>query len=269
MTTDEEELALDKQLLELPANVTESLVLPVTLTNGTTVVWTSSVPATIANDGTFVQPASDTPVTLTAALTNGEATDTKVFELVAKGPLAVSTLKYTIDFGTFDTSGTGYSAGDLTFDNGDAKSYTFNKDRVQINNSTFEPHVAAGNFLVMSIRNTAHTAFIEFDFTAETSLSKLSIDVSVWNQNNIDLVKNVADGHFALQIKVGDNWVDVKTDADATNLLPLITVDVYTTITFNLEGPGLYRLVYSGAATASSNTVTALTVDNIKVYTAE
>lgn len=267
--TDEEELALDKQLLELPANVTESLVLPVTLTNGTTVVWTSSVPATIANDGTFVQPASDTPVTLTAALTNGEETDTKVFEVVAKGPIAASTLKYTIDFGTFNTNGTGYGAGDLTFENGDAKSYTFNKDRVQINNSTFEPHVTAGNFLVMSIRDNAHTAFIEFDFTAETGLSKLSMDVSVWNQNNIDPVKNVANGHFALQIKVGDNWVDVENDTEVTNLLPLITVNVYTTITFNLEGPGLYRLVYSGEATASSNTVTALTVDNIKVYTAE
>lgn len=121
----------------------------------------------------------------------------------------------------------------------------------------------------MSIRATAQLAFIELDFTAETGLSKLSIDVSVWNQNLINDVKNVPNGKFALQVKVGDNWVDVENDTEVTNLLPLITVNVYTTITFNVEGPALYRLVYSGTSTASGNTTTALTVDNIKVYTAE
>ncbi len=85
--TDDEELALDKALLDVATTVTSSFELPLTLANGTTVVWESSLPSVIASDGTFTQPAVDTVVTLTATLTNGIATDTKVFELTAKGPI--------------------------------------------------------------------------------------------------------------------------------------------------------------------------------------
>lgn len=263
--TDAEELALDKLLLELPANVTESLVLPVTLTNGTTVVWTSSVPATIANDGTFVQPASDTPVTLTAALTNGEVTDTKVFELVAKGPIPISVLVRTIDFGTVQK--TGYAAGELVYTNTDGTTLTSSKNGAQINNrDNAKDSPELNHHLIMITRNTYLESFIEFNLNEVTGLSKITFEVGLWFNDNESAIKALPDVKLALQVKEGDNWVDVESSGELTNVITLITANEFVEMSFNVNGPGTYRILYSSNSTGTNNTAHALMIDDIKLF---
>ncbi|NLB84917.1 MAG: hypothetical protein GX794_02230 [Acholeplasmataceae bacterium] len=136
------------------------------------------------------------------------------------------------------------------------------KDRVQINTSTFDPHKSVGAFLVFSIRDTAASAWIEFNIAAAGTVS---FDASVWNQSNLAAVKEVDNGLFALQINVDGSWVNIKSagEAGVENLLPLLTVDKYVKMSFKVESAGKYRIVYSGLSEATSNTVTALTVDNL------
>lgn len=64
--------------------ITESLSLPQTF-NGSEIAWTSSNPDLIAADGTLsARPESDTPVTLTAVITNGAAVTTKAYNVTVK-----------------------------------------------------------------------------------------------------------------------------------------------------------------------------------------
>ena len=59
-----------------------NLVLPDSI-NGAEVVWSSSSEY-ISDKGVFTRPDTDTPVTLTAVITDGEKTTTKVYNLIAK-----------------------------------------------------------------------------------------------------------------------------------------------------------------------------------------
>ena len=88
--TDRQKLDDDMALLKIPLTINTApdkimysiSPLPASLPNGTTVAWTSSNTSIIGNDGTIpARPAEDTIVTMTAALRNGSATDTKEFEL--------------------------------------------------------------------------------------------------------------------------------------------------------------------------------------------
>ena len=75
-------VAADKDALDLGnlSAVKENLTLPtVGSVNNSTISWVSSDPAVVATDGTVTRAAEDKTVTLTATITNGDATDTKVF----------------------------------------------------------------------------------------------------------------------------------------------------------------------------------------------
>ena len=93
--SDAQKLAADKELLTLPLggnsaidNIKANLgTLPTELLNGTKVEWVSSNTSVISNDGTVTRPAtseSDAAVTMTAKLTNGNASDEKTFNLTVK-----------------------------------------------------------------------------------------------------------------------------------------------------------------------------------------
>lgn len=172
---------------------------------------------------------------------------------------------FKFDVGVYPGNGTGYAASNEFTWNETFGPVTVKKDRVQINKSTFEPHDGEA-MLVFSIRDTHHTAWMEFDFTSYTTLSKISFEMSVWNQTHVNAVKNVTNGFFGLQKQVGGAWVNVSSTEGQTDVLSLITVDVYTQVTFDVDGPGLYRIVYNGESTINSNTTTAITVDNLKLY---
>ncbi|MBG0762809.1 hypothetical protein IY230_04195 [Acholeplasma laidlawii] len=260
--TDADELALDKQLLELPASTLESLELPATLANGTTVVWTSSHPEVLGNDGTYTKPAADTVVTLTAALTNGEATDTKVFEITVKAEAAVETVAYTFDFGIVQK--TGYGAGNLVFSNTNGDSFTLDKNRVQIYTNTFAPWIDSAAYLVMAPISGATHSYIQFDLTAAAyaNASKIEFDFAVSNQNNHDQTVALAGSSVRVEKLEGENWVTVGDD-----VFSQLTKDALTTVSINLTGAGTYRLVYEApAATSTTNTAYAIGVDNLKIY---
>jgi len=64
--------------------VTEQITLPMTASNGVTVQWASDNTAAISNSGLVSRPsftAGNTVVVMTATLSKGEATDTKIFNL--------------------------------------------------------------------------------------------------------------------------------------------------------------------------------------------
>ncbi len=82
--SDADLVAADKAALSLGdlSAVTSNITLPTKGDRGSTITWSSSNTAVIANDGTVTRPApTDDPasVTLTATLTRGTATDTKTF----------------------------------------------------------------------------------------------------------------------------------------------------------------------------------------------
>jgi beta-xylosidase len=83
--SDADLVAADKAALSLGdlSAVTTNLTLPTKGDRGSTITWSSSNTAVIANNGTVTRPApTDDPanVTLTATLTRGTATDTKTFQ---------------------------------------------------------------------------------------------------------------------------------------------------------------------------------------------
>ncbi len=64
----------------------DSLALPTSGSNGTTISWSSSHPAVIAADGWMTRPESDTTVTMTATVSKGSATPkTKPFTFTVPG----------------------------------------------------------------------------------------------------------------------------------------------------------------------------------------
>jgi hypothetical protein len=80
--------------------VTADLTLPTEGKHGTSIVWKSSNPLLMTNEGKIIfQPKKDTKLTLTATIQRGLATETKAFEVTLSGddritPLALhSTLK--------------------------------------------------------------------------------------------------------------------------------------------------------------------------------
>jgi len=67
--------------------ITQSITLPTTGDNGTTIIWTSSLPAIIAVDGTVTRPSyisGDATVTLTATITKNGVSETKTFTVTVK-----------------------------------------------------------------------------------------------------------------------------------------------------------------------------------------
>lgn len=93
------------------SNITSTLTnpLPASGANGSTITWTSSNPAVVSNDGqTINRPAfvaSNATITLTATLTKGVVTDTKVFTLTVL-KLSASTVA-TITSGAYTVSAGG------------------------------------------------------------------------------------------------------------------------------------------------------------------
>ena len=83
--------------------------------NGTTITWSSDTPGVIANDGTVIRPnygSSDVEVTLTARISKGEESDTKIFSLTVLEIMTGSKFTYSTGSMIFSTV---YVPGGLTF----------------------------------------------------------------------------------------------------------------------------------------------------------
>lgn len=270
----------DQSVLRLEAalpegKVYEDVQLPITFEE-LTIVWTVTEGAAAASVDatgkvTVTQLEAETPVKLTGAVTQGDfAGSVEVILAVAAldDVPPTGSLLTTIDFGA--AAVTGYGTADqvsqVSFTNGDGIEYTLNKMYAQINTSNFAPH-NDDIFLVMATRNNNKTSWVEFDLNAVTNLSKISVDFSVWNQNNFDTIVGMDNARLSLEKKVGDSWVAVEDATAKTNVLSSLVKDAYTTITFENLTAGLYRVIYDNPnASASGNTTTTITADNVKIY---
>src|SRR5690554_6035148 len=213
-------------------------------------------PSTNKNGYVFVGWFTD--ATLETAWSN----ESVVEDTILYGKWEASQLLAHFEFwvGQYPGSGTGYADDNAFKWNETFGEVTTKKSRVQINKSSFEPHDNEA-MLVFSLRDTAASAWIEFDFTNYTTLSKISFEASVWNQNNFEATTTIPNGLFALQVDQDGTWVQV-----GANLLSSMVKDQYTEFTFDVDGPGKYRIIYNGTSTATSNTVTTITVDNLKLF---
>ena len=92
-------VAADKAALTIRPTIVKqamTLQLPASGENGTTIVWTSSNAAVIAADGRVTLPAGGSvTVTLTAAISRGQASDTKTFEITVWS--ALKTAQHELD----------------------------------------------------------------------------------------------------------------------------------------------------------------------------
>ncbi|NPV91941.1 MAG: S-layer homology domain-containing protein [Firmicutes bacterium] len=85
VAADKEALAIGLSVTDSVYGVTDDLTLPLTGVSGSAITWLSDTPEVIAHDGTVTRPAADAEdaeVTLTAAITYGEASDTKAFTVM-------------------------------------------------------------------------------------------------------------------------------------------------------------------------------------------
>jgi Concanavalin A-like lectin/glucanases superfamily/Bacterial Ig-like domain len=70
------------------SSVTQSLTLPATGIDNSTVTWVSSSPTVVSNSGAVTQPLTqDASLTMTATITVGSASDTKAFPLTVKAQM--------------------------------------------------------------------------------------------------------------------------------------------------------------------------------------
>ncbi|MDO9628469.1 MAG: InlB B-repeat-containing protein, partial [Acholeplasmataceae bacterium] len=80
--------------------VTSNVILPSTI-DGFDVAWTSGNTAVITNAGVVTRPASDTPVLMTATITDGQNSVTKVFVLMVKAvPVVTYSVTFSVDGGS-------------------------------------------------------------------------------------------------------------------------------------------------------------------------
>lgn len=218
---------------------------------------TSAYPVPTKVDHAFMGWFEDAELNTAWDLSEVIAAPTSVY---AKWQVSQLLVHHKFDVGVYSGNGTGYAADSEFTWTESFGPVTVNKDRVQINKSTFAPHDGEA-MLVFSVRDTHHTSWMVFDFSSYTTLSKITFEASVWNQTHFEATQNVTNGQFALEVDVDGTWVRIGDD-----LLSQLVKDAYTEFSFDVSGPGKYRIIYNGASTISGNTTTAITVDNLKLF---
>lgn len=265
--TDQEKVDLVKETLNLVEETETDLELPTTGLLGVQITWVAD-PAQHLVEGKLIVPEEgEVTVTLTATFKLGELSATKAYtiKLSAKAEVAEGTLYRTFTFGPYTGNGTGYSEGELkwTEEFGEVKT---NKNRVQINKSTYAPHDGLG-MLVFAPINTATTAHIEFDFSGENyeGLNKLEFTLSAWNNSKLGDITNLSNPRFIVEVKVGTEWIELDTILlkDVLVFEENISVSVNTT-----HGSGIYKISYVAEDAKKGNTTQAVGLDNLKIFKA-
>jgi len=272
--TDAQILAAVVKNTNLPAEsnaVVANITLPTTSFLGTTIAWSSSNTDVISNTGVVTRPAagtSDVEVILTYTFTKG----VEVFEgtrnytvLAEEGSGVVEPqLLYTYDFGA--SNQTGYTAGELTFTNADTSVATINKLRAQINTHTVDNGTPA---LVLAPISGALSAFAEFNLTGITGIKQIQFSLATWSATSLTNIQGLSGATFQLEYYNSETstWVPLQTTTSITNILGQANATTYTTVTYTVSQPGLYRISYVlASAPSTTNTAYAVCVDNFKIF---
>jgi basic membrane protein A len=210
-------------------------------------------------DGTIVLPMDDAGLTtyieeLIDSLGSEDPVDPEVTTLA------------NLNFGTGTVFG--YGEGALIWTE-DGNSYTIDKNRVQINVSTFEIRAEMGAFLVFAPIQGAENAYIlipEIEIIdAEAKPIVFSFDHITWHSTNGPTnIATLTVAEFRLEKfdSVAQTWSVV----DSVNLKDI--VDGVNIVNTELEtmSAGIYRVAYYiEGATSTTNTFYAMIVDNLKI----
>ncbi|WP_062517348.1 LamG-like jellyroll fold domain-containing protein [Demequina gelatinilytica] len=211
--------------------VVSRLTLPTTGTGGTTITWSSTDEAHLAADGTVTRPGAgedDATVTLTAVVTNGEASQTLTFTVVVLArpdalPLATWSFEDSLDDndGAFATPTV---TGSLIGTTGGSVSYVPDGVEGSALHLDGASGVELGSGLIqgdtysvsMWLRPEALTSFTTAFFAASSGTEFLSVVPLGWN------------GGTMLWSNDNGSWYDGVTDQ-------LIPVDEWTHVAFTVD----------------------------------
>lgn len=229
--------------------VTSDLMLPTEGKHGTSIVWNSSNPVLMTNEGKLIyQPKKDTKLTLTATIQRGAAKETKAFEVTLSGddsitPLALhSTLK--------TENGRTYLSGNWTNQSVSVSVYA----SVYIPGSDVSIQLANdvnGDFLPYEsgkVVEISEEGQHQLQFEATDSLeNKTTLPIAV----NIDRTAPVITlkGESNLSLTQGDDFKD--PGADVTDKVG-VAGSILVTGTVDVQTPGTYTLKYNATDLAGN-----------------
>ena len=225
--TDAEKVALDKADLEVAETITKDLELPTLGENGSVITWASSNEAVIAVDGTVVRPAAgseDAVVTLTATITNGEATDTATFTVTVKAEVAQtgeSQLLATFTFG--DNGATGHDDGD---DIGTAKTYSNNGYDLALTSVSKCYDGAKDETGVSALKLGTSKVAGTFTFTVGEDVNKVIIYVSGYKAKTVSITINGTEQSITTTSNSG-TYTAVTIDTTTTKTITFATTTNY------------------------------------------
>ena len=287
----------DADSISVPSAVKEEIQLPVTGSNGSTIVWSSNVDGVIVNNK--IVPGSDAVnATLTATVTYGEATETRTFEVKV---FKAGTI-YTDDFETELGSAVGYNNWSKFQPDNNNTLFTVSEDVNDLDNPTnkvlkinkLAEETANNNLLAQYIDRTkgANDLSISLRMKSET---QSQYHMQIIDDNNgrkvaFDVAFNYADnaiyiagydnvnGKSGQSIFIGagclkiNEWQDVKLSLDMSEKKFWIYVDgenlTTTPVPFENSVPAIAAIRLRGV---SDNTIVAgkgeavLLVDDIVI----
>ena len=244
--------------------------LPATGANGSTITWVSSNPAVVSNNGqTVTRPSAgsqDATLTLTATITKGAVSDTKVFPLTVLKQTA-STVA-TVTSGTYTVSAGGTSSETIT-------NVPYGTTRTEFlaaltkgdvnqswNDTSINDPVAIGNTL---------------EVTAEDGITRVTYTIIVSPNPNPDIALVAADKAALTDFSIKGGNTDLgNVTVSLTNPLPAtgangsaITWESGNTAVVSHDGQAVTRpLSSAGDATVTMTaTITKGTVSDTKVFT--
>lgn len=176
-----------------------------------------------------------------------------------------------IDFGSEAKTGYGNVDSDFitekVFKNSDGLEYTLTVKRGQINVSTSSPHTDKGAFVVLAPINTAQESYFEMDLSDIAGMNEIKFSFAAWSPTAYTKASSLTDSVISLQVwdDVNSTWVTLKNSDNLENILSKLASDAYATVTYQVDGPGKYRILYDAPSAASGNTTQALVFDDIVI----
>jgi len=230
------------------ANITTNLnTLPANGSNGSTITWTSSSTSIVSNDGqTVVRPifaTGDATTTLTATLTKGLVTDTKIFNLTvlklpANSVATITSSSYTVSAGgpvtetiTSVPSGTSKATFLVTLTKGDI-TQTWN-------DSAINDPVTSDDILIVTAQNGTIIIYTISVLATPVTLSGIAITNpatkliytvgDVLNITDLVVTGTYSDGSTTTESVTGANITGFNSSVATTSQILTVTINGKTT----------------------------------------
>ena len=219
--TDAEKVAADLESIKVAEQTTGNLTLPTQGDNGSTISWSSSNTAIIANDGTVVRPAvgeEDATVTLTVTATLGDVTETKTYTVIVTALVAEGAVKATFDFGANGTA----NHVDGT-DIGSTKTYTENGYELTLTNVSKVYGGAYDQTGTSALKFGTSSVIGEATFTVADDVNEVVIYVAKYKAK--DTIVTVNGTQYTITTSSNDGeYTAITIDTSTTKTIKFATV---------------------------------------------